>query len=142
MTDTHRRYGVSDAHRAGYPPFRGRGLRPRPAPRSVGELQAYRDTAQRPGKNWGPDVDLARWFPDEPRVDIPASTRPVEQFLAQLPPNAATVLAGFDRKVRSGTMAQFLEIYDWAYGFDFEADDCGILDSDSDTVPRGDDVWR
>ncbi|MER7478035.1 hypothetical protein ABTX60_10285 [Streptomyces sp. NPDC126510] len=88
------------------------------------------------------DADLARWFPDEPRVDIPASTRPVEPFLTRLPRAAATALAGFDRRVRSGTMpAGFLDIYDWSYGFDFAANDCQILDSDYETELSDDDVW-
>ncbi|MGW1979513.1 hypothetical protein [Streptomyces sp. NPDC001889] len=85
--------------------------------------------------------DLARWFPDAPRVDIPASTRPVEPFLAKLPPSAATALAGFDRAVRSGSLPQCLDIYDWSYAFDFEANDCRILDSDGETELSDDDVW-
>ncbi|MFE3117297.1 hypothetical protein [Streptomyces niveus] len=87
------------------------------------------------------DADLGRWFPNEARVDIPASTRSVEPFLAKLPRDAATALAGFDGRVRSGTVAQFLDIYDWSYGFDFEANDCEILDSDYETELSGDDVW-
>ncbi|MCF1592897.1 hypothetical protein [Streptomyces muensis] len=88
------------------------------------------------------DADLARWFPDEPRVDIPASTRPVEPFLTRLPRDAAAALAGFDRRVRSGTMpAGFLDIYDWSYGFDFAANDCQILDSDYETELSDDDGW-
>ncbi|MDX3453714.1 hypothetical protein PV396_17430 [Streptomyces sp. ME02-8801-2C] len=88
------------------------------------------------------DADLARWFPDAPGADIPASTRPVEPFLARLPGDAATALAGFDRRVRSGTVpAGFLDIYDWSYGFDFEANDCRILDSDYETELSDDDVW-
>ncbi|MEO3973830.1 hypothetical protein [Streptomyces sp. CAU 1734] len=85
--------------------------------------------------------DLARWFPDESRVDIPASTRPVEPFLAKLPPGAATALAAFDRSVRSGSLPQCLDIYDWSYAFDFEANDCGILDSDYETELSSDDVF-
>ncbi|MFJ4774303.1 hypothetical protein ACIP88_35220 [Streptomyces uncialis] len=87
------------------------------------------------------DSDLARWFPDEARVDIPASTRPVEPFLANLPPAAATALAGFDRRVRAGTLPQRLDIHDWSYAFDFEANDCRILDSDYKTELSDDDVW-
>ncbi|MQS38532.1 hypothetical protein [Streptomyces katsurahamanus] len=85
--------------------------------------------------------DLARWFPDEPRVDIPASTRPVEPFLAKLPLDAATALAGFDRRVRSGSLPQCLDIYDWSYAFDFKANDCRILDSGYETELSDDDVW-
>ena len=87
------------------------------------------------------DTDLARWLANNPRVDIPASTRLVEPFLAKLPHDAATALASLDRKVRSGTMAQILDIYDWSYGFDFAANDCGILDSDYATELSSDDVW-
>ncbi|MFC8349880.1 hypothetical protein [Streptomyces sp. NPDC057280] len=88
------------------------------------------------------DADLARWFRDEPQVDIPASIRPVEPFLAKLPRDAATALAGFDRRVRSGTMpAGFLDIYDWSYGFHFAANGCQILDSDYETELSDDDVW-
>jgi hypothetical protein len=87
------------------------------------------------------DADLARWFPDEPRVDLPPSTRPVEPFLAKLPRGAAIALAGFDRRVRSGTMPEFLDIYDWSYGFDFAANGCRILNSDYETELSDDDVW-
>ncbi|MEU5403554.1 hypothetical protein ABZ348_30170 [Streptomyces sp. NPDC005963] len=85
--------------------------------------------------------DLARWFPNESQVDIPASTRPVEPFLTRLPANAATALAGFDRMVRSGCLPQCLDIYDWSYAFDFEANDCQILDSDYETELSDSDVW-
>lgn len=87
------------------------------------------------------DADLARWFPREPPVEIPASTRPVEPFLAQLPRDAATALAAFDRKVRSGAMTQCLDIYDWSYAFDFAANDCTVRDSDYETELSDDDVW-
>ncbi|MFE2043337.1 hypothetical protein ACFXAZ_20905 [Streptomyces sp. NPDC059477] len=87
------------------------------------------------------DADLARWFPDAPRVDIPAPTRPIAPFLSRLPHEAATALAVFDRKVRSGGLAQFLDIYDWSYAFDFAANDCQILDSDYETELSGDEVW-
>ncbi|GCD94808.1 hypothetical protein [Embleya hyalina] len=88
------------------------------------------------------DADLARWFPDGPRVDIPASIRPVEPFLAGLSRDAATALAGFDRRVRSGSLpGGFLDIYDWSYGFEFAANDCRILDSDYETELSDDDVW-
>lgn len=102
-------------------------------PLTVDQLAGYVDR--------GLDADLVRWFTNGPRVEIPASTRPVEPFLAKLPHDAATALAGFDRKVRSGTMAQFLDIYDWSYGFDFEANDAKILDSDYETELSSDDVW-
>ncbi|MEU0685948.1 hypothetical protein [Streptomyces uncialis] len=87
------------------------------------------------------DSDLARWFPDGARVDIPSSTRPVEPFLARLPPAAAAALAGFDRRVRAGTLPWHLDIHDWSYAFDFEANDCRILDSDYKTELSDDDVW-
>ncbi|MFC7244149.1 hypothetical protein ACFQO7_16880 [Catellatospora aurea] len=87
------------------------------------------------------DADLARWYPDAPTVSIPAEVRAVEPFLAKLPPAAAAALSAFDRRVRSGAMPQFLDIYDWSYGFDFAANECEILDSDYTTVVSGDDVW-
>ncbi|MEW2523612.1 hypothetical protein [Streptomyces sp. NPDC047071] len=87
------------------------------------------------------DADLARWFPGGPRVDVPASTRPVAPFLARLPRDAATALAGFDRRVRSGTLPGVLDMADWSYGFDFAANDCRILDSDYETELCDDDVW-
>jgi len=42
------------------------------------------------------DADLARWSPDEPRVEFREPLRPVERFLAKLPPDAATAPAAFD----------------------------------------------
>ncbi|MBZ3905850.1 MULTISPECIES: hypothetical protein [Streptomyces] len=87
------------------------------------------------------DADLARWFPDGPRVEIPASTRPVEPFLARLPPAAATALASFDRRVRSGTLARFFDIDEWSYAFDFAKNDAVILDTDYETELSDDDVW-
>ncbi|MYY13442.1 hypothetical protein GT204_32340 [Streptomyces sp. SID4919] len=87
------------------------------------------------------DSDLARWFPDDARVGVPASTRSVEPFLAKLPPDAATALAGFDRRVRAGTLPQRLDIHDWSYAFDFEANGCRVLGSDYRTELSDDDVW-
>ncbi|NEA47850.1 hypothetical protein [Streptomyces sp. SID10815] len=89
----------------------------------------------------GLDADLARWFPAAPGTDIPASTRPVEPFLARLPAGSATALAGFDRRVRSGAVPASLDIHDWSYGFDFAANDCRILDCDYETELGDDDVW-
>lgn len=88
------------------------------------------------------DADLARWFSDHPPADLEDEpVRPVEPFLARLAPAAATALAGFDRRVRSGTMPQFLDIYSWSYGFDFAANECGILDSDYTTELSDDDLY-
>ncbi|MEU6348996.1 hypothetical protein ABZ896_06680 [Streptomyces sp. NPDC047072] len=89
----------------------------------------------------GLDADLARWFPDGPRAEVPPTTRPVEPFLARLPEAAATALATFDRRVREGTMPEFLDIHDWSYAFDFAENDCRILDSDYETELSDDDVW-
>ncbi|GAA1803073.1 hypothetical protein GCM10009682_26150 [Luedemannella flava] len=89
----------------------------------------------------GLDADLDRWAAGWPRVAVPATTRPVEPFLARLPPAAATALAAFDSRVRSGTMPQFGDTYDWSYGFDFAANDCEILDSDYETALSDEDVW-
>lgn len=38
-------------------------------------------------------------------------------------------------------MPQCLDIYDWSYAFDFEANGCQILDSDHETELSDDDVW-
>lgn len=89
----------------------------------------------------GLDADLARWFADEPPVEIPADTRPVESFLARLPADAAAALAAFDRRVRSGALPRFLDIHDWSYAFEFAENDCQILDSDYETELSDDDVW-
>ncbi|MFJ7961383.1 hypothetical protein ACIQ62_34330 [Streptomyces sp. NPDC096319] len=89
----------------------------------------------------GLDQDLARWFPDAPPVSMPTPPRPVDPFLARLPRDAATALAAFDRKVRSGTMRQCLDVYEWTYGFDFATNDCTVLDSDYATELGDDDVW-
>ncbi|MHC5905323.1 hypothetical protein ACVNF4_15685 [Streptomyces sp. S6] len=89
----------------------------------------------------GLDADLARWFPGLPTASIPADTRPVEPFLARLPAAAAHTLAAFDRRVRAGTMPEFLDIHDWSYAFEFAKNDCGILDSDYETELTDDDVW-
>ncbi|MET7476601.1 hypothetical protein ABZT17_19810 [Streptomyces sp. NPDC005648] len=100
---------------------------------SIDQLAGYVDRE--------PDADLARRLPDEPRVGVAEPIRPVDPFLTKLPPDAATALAAFDRKVRSETMPDFLDIEDWSYRFDFEANGCRILDSDCTTELSGDDVW-
>ncbi|MEU9334923.1 hypothetical protein AB0D49_17405 [Streptomyces sp. NPDC048290] len=87
------------------------------------------------------DADLARWFPGEPGVKLPEETRPVAPFLTRLPPTAATALAGYDRRARSGALPQRLDIFDWSYAFDFAGNDCRILDSDYETELSDDDVW-
>ncbi|MFF9154742.1 hypothetical protein ACF1AB_21215 [Streptomyces sp. NPDC014846] len=102
-------------------------------PLTVDQLTGYVDR--------GLDADLARWFPDEPGTDLPASTRSVEPFLARLPGDAATALAGFDRRVRAGALPARLDIHDWSYGFGFQANDCRILDSDYQTELSDTDVW-
>ncbi|MGY2031031.1 hypothetical protein ACW9HR_27240 [Nocardia gipuzkoensis] len=87
------------------------------------------------------DADLERWFPGGPAVAVPEETRPVTPFLERLAPADAAALAAFDRRVRSGRMPQFLDIYSWSYGFDFAANDCGIRDSDYETELTDDDVY-
>ncbi|WP_405497681.1 hypothetical protein [Nocardia sp. NBC_00511] len=87
------------------------------------------------------DADLTRWFADASRVQVPAETRPVAPFLARLAPADAAALEAFDRRVRSGDLAEFLDIFDWSYGFDFAGNDCGILDSDYETQLSDDDVY-
>ncbi|AYF77307.1 hypothetical protein D7D52_29715 [Nocardia yunnanensis] len=87
------------------------------------------------------DADLARWFADAELVDIPAETRPVAPFLERLAPADAAALAALDARVRSGRLPQFLDIYDWSYGFDFAENDCTILDSDYETELTDDDIY-
>ncbi|MEU5727356.1 hypothetical protein [Micromonospora sp. NPDC047738] len=87
------------------------------------------------------DADLARWFPGRSPITVPRETRPVAPMLDRLPPASAAALAAFDRRVRSGRMPQFLDVYDWSYGFDFAANDCGILDADYQTELTDDDVY-
>ncbi|MGR6998397.1 hypothetical protein ACU686_10355 [Yinghuangia aomiensis] len=87
------------------------------------------------------DGDLARWFADAPRVAVPEETRPVGAFLAKLPAEAAAALEAFDRRVRSGEMARFLELEEWTYGFDFAANECEVLDSDYETPIPDEDLW-
>ncbi|WP_174186141.1 hypothetical protein [Nocardia barduliensis] len=87
------------------------------------------------------DADLARWFPGRTPVAVPEQTRPVAPFLGRLAPADAAALAAFDRRVRSGRMPQFLDIYSWSYGFDFAANGCGIRDSDYETELTDEDVY-
>ncbi|MEU1754035.1 hypothetical protein ABZ436_15400 [Micromonospora matsumotoense] len=87
------------------------------------------------------DADLARWFADRPPVSVPARTRPVTSLLDRLPPPTATALAAFDHRVRSGRMPQFLDVYDWSYGFDFAGNDCQLLDADYQPTLTDDDVY-
>jgi hypothetical protein len=86
------------------------------------------------------DADLTRWFPDADRVDVGSGARSIGPFVDRLPPASAAALRAFDRRVRSGAMAQFLDIFDWSYGFDFAANDCQITD-DYDTPLTDDDVF-
>ncbi|WP_033342461.1 hypothetical protein [Catenuloplanes japonicus] len=87
------------------------------------------------------DADLARWLPGASAVSVPADTRPVAPLAARMSPADAAALTGLDRRVRTGTFPQMLDMYDWSYGFDFEANDCGILDSDYETELTDDDVY-
>ncbi|MFC9996676.1 hypothetical protein [Nocardia sp. NPDC127526] len=87
------------------------------------------------------DADLTRWFPDAEPVDLPAETRPVAPFLDRLTPSDAAALSALDRRVRSGRFPQFLDMFDWSYGFDFAENDCSILDSDYTTELTDDDVY-
>ncbi|MGW5316964.1 hypothetical protein [Nocardia thailandica] len=100
---------------------------------TLADLVGYTDRAL--------DADLARWFPDAEPVVVPASTRPVAPFLARLAPAHADALAAFDRRVRSGRLPRFLDIFDWSYGFDFAGNDCGLLDADYTTELTDDDVF-
>jgi hypothetical protein len=103
-------------------------------PLTVADLNGYaeRDLA----------ADLTRFLPDRPLLaDLDLDeTRPIEPFRQRLPAAAAAALTAFDRLVRSGTMPDFLDIAEWSYGFDFAANECGILDSDYETELSEDDV--
>ncbi|MFE9787710.1 hypothetical protein ACFYO7_20245 [Nocardia salmonicida] len=82
----------------------------------------------------GLDADLARRLSDESEpVVVSAETRSVEPFLEKLGPVDAAALAAFDRRVRSGRLPQFLDIFDWSYAFDFAGNGCKILDADYTT---------
>ncbi|WP_040777861.1 hypothetical protein [Nocardia pneumoniae] len=87
------------------------------------------------------DTDLARWFPDSEPVHLPEQTRPVAAFLERLAPTDAAALAAFDSRVRSGRLPQFLDIFDWSYGFDFAGNDCRVIDADYPTELTDDDVY-
>ncbi|GIM91350.1 hypothetical protein [Paractinoplanes toevensis] len=89
------------------------------------------------------DADLTLFLTDRPALDDLdlSDVRPIEPFLARLPAPAAAALAAFDRLVRSGTLPEFLDVAEWSYGFDFAANDCGILDSDYETRLSDDDVY-
>ncbi|MFJ5809640.1 hypothetical protein [Streptomyces sp. NPDC093093] len=50
-------------------------------------------------------------------------------------------MAAFDRRVRAGALPAVLGIQEWSYAFDFEANDCWILDSDYERELSDDDVW-
>lgn len=89
----------------------------------------------------GLDTDLARWFPDAEPVVLPAETRSVASFLEKLAPLDAAALAAFDRRVRSGRIPRFLDIFDWSYAFDFAGNDCTILDADYTTELTDEDVF-
>ncbi|MDR7166287.1 hypothetical protein J2W56_000005 [Nocardia kruczakiae] len=105
----------------------------RPAPLSPAGLIGYVAS--------GLDADLSRWFPDAEPVVVPAQTRSATPFLARLAPTDAVALAALDARVRSGVMPQFLDIFDWSYGFDFAGNDCGILDADYTTELTDADVF-
>lgn len=89
----------------------------------------------------GLDDDLARWFSGAPLVNVAPATRPVTPFLARLAPADAAALAALDKRVRSGQLPQFLDIFDWSYGFEFAVNDCAILDSDYTTELADEDVY-
>jgi hypothetical protein len=87
------------------------------------------------------DADLARWFPGQEPVRVPADTRTVEHLLDRLPPAGAAALTGFDRRVRAGRIPAVFDIADWSYGFAFAANDCGITDGVDDAELTDDDVF-
>ncbi|MGW6698395.1 hypothetical protein [Nocardia sp. NPDC055049] len=89
----------------------------------------------------GLDADLARWFGDGEPVVVSAGTRSVEPFLERMPAVGAAALAAFDRRVRSGRLPQFLDIFDWSYAFDFAGNGCEILDADYTTELTDEDVF-
>jgi hypothetical protein len=88
------------------------------------------------------DGDLARYFSGystEDVIVVEDDVKPVEPFLARLARADAVALAALDRRVRSGTMPDFMDIADWSYGFDFAANDCRIRDSGTELTD--DDVY-
>ncbi|MEU8242881.1 hypothetical protein AB0C07_31885 [Actinoplanes missouriensis] len=87
------------------------------------------------------DADLTRWFPGAEPAEVGAGARPVEPFLARLPAAAASALTALDQRVRAGGIPVDLDILDFSYGFDFAANECGILDSDYATPLTDDDVY-
>ncbi|BBH63439.1 hypothetical protein ACTI_01240 [Actinoplanes sp. OR16] len=87
------------------------------------------------------EADLARWFPSSDPAEVGEDARPVGPFLSRLPVAAAAALAAFDALVRGERVPAELDIADWSYGFDFAANDCGILDSDYSTPLTDDDVY-
>lgn len=89
----------------------------------------------------GLDADLARWFGDSEPVLVPAETRSAKPFLERLAPADAAALAAFDRRVRSGRLPQFLDIFDWSYAFGFAGNGCRILDADYTTELTDEDVF-
>ncbi|OXR45629.1 hypothetical protein B7C42_01921 [Nocardia cerradoensis] len=105
----------------------------RPVTLSPADLIGYVDS--------GLDADLSRWFADAEPVVVPEQTRSATPFLARLAPADAAALAALDTQVRSGVMPQFLDIFDWSYGFDFAGNECGILDADYTTELTDADVF-
>ncbi|HWS36560.1 MAG TPA: hypothetical protein VN408_27970 [Actinoplanes sp.] len=87
------------------------------------------------------DADIARWFPDAGRAEVPAGTRSIDHLTGRLPASGAAALAAFDQRVRAGAIPGVFEIADWSYGFDFAGNECSILDSDYETEVSDDDVF-
>ncbi|GAA1591186.1 hypothetical protein [Actinoplanes couchii] len=87
------------------------------------------------------DADIARWFPDAGRAEVPADTRPIDYLVGRLPASGAAALAAFDQRVRAGAIPDVFEIADWSYAFGFAANECEILDSDYETEVADDDVF-
>ena len=80
--------------------------------------------------------DLARWLPEAYRPDVEAP-RPVDEFLAALPADAARALARWDELARAGAIPDtFLFEEGGMYGFDFTANDVEVHDGGADVSAR------
>ncbi|SDT79865.1 hypothetical protein [Actinoplanes derwentensis] len=87
------------------------------------------------------DADIARWFPDAERAEVPVETRSIDRLVGLLPASGAAALTAFDQRVRVGRVPAVFDVSDWSYGFDFAGNDCGIVAADYETEISGDDVF-
>ncbi len=67
------------------------------------------------------DDDTARWLGGEHMQAVDEDVRPVTEFLATLPSDAARVLKEWDRRARAGTIPFVIALEDYQYGDDLAA---------------------